>query len=184
MTVPAGPHALNEGPGQSLPIYGVGVTDVDAAATPPGYVVVTLSIPARQGSLAVTAGVTGGVPGNRITGNGTRSITLTGTPAEINETLRLPRGITYTVPDGDFNNNRAGGDVILTVTANDQGRTGSGWSRRTPRPLAITVNPVNDLPVITVPGPQTLNEGPGAVEGDHRHSGRATWISTNWARPT
>ena len=39
------------------------------AATAPGYVVVTLSIPAGQGSLAVTPGVTGGVPGTRITGN-------------------------------------------------------------------------------------------------------------------
>ena len=163
VTVPAGPHVLAEGPGQSLPIYGIGVTDVDAAATPPGYVVVTLSIPANQGSLAVLAGVTGGVPGSRITGNGTRSITLTGTPAEINETLRLPRGVTYTVPDEDFNNNRAGGDVILTVFATDEGRTGSGLVTTDTETLAITVTPVNDLPVLTLPGLQTLNEGPGAA---------------------
>ena len=133
------------------------------AATPPGYVVVTLSIPANQGSLAVLAGVTGGVPGSRITGNGSRSITLTGTPAEINETLRLPRGITYTVPDEDFNNNRAGGDVILTVFATDEGRTGSGLVTTDTETLAITVTPVNDLPVLTLPGLQTLNEGPGAT---------------------
>jgi hypothetical protein len=162
VTVPTGPHMLDEGLGQSLPIYGIGVTDVDAADTDPGYIIVTLSIPANQGSLAVVPGAVGGVPSNRISNNGTRAITLTGTPAEINQTLSLPRGVTYTVPDGNFNNNRVGGDVILTVHADDQGRTGSGSITTDTETLAITVTPVNDLPVITVPGLQTLNEGPGA----------------------
>ena len=139
VTVPAGPHVLAEGPGQTLSLYGIGVTDVDAGATPPGYVVVTLSIPAGQGSLTVVADVPGGVPstGNQITGNGTRSITLTGTPAEINETLRLPRGVTYTVPEEDFNNNRAGGNVILTSRPRTRAARAADRSRRTRRPSRL-----------------------------------------------
>jgi hypothetical protein len=162
VTVPTGPFVIDEGPGNNITLYGIGVTDVDASETPPGYVVVTLSVPLGHGSLSVVAGAPGGVPAGRITDNNTRSITLTGTPLEINQTLALPRGVTYTVPDGDFNNNRAGGDVILTVHADDQGRTGSGAVTTDTETVAITVTPVNDLPVITVPGLQTLNEGPGA----------------------
>ncbi|HPM81171.1 MAG TPA: tandem-95 repeat protein, partial [Candidatus Anammoximicrobium sp.] len=162
VTVPVGPFAVDEGVGASRLISGVGVTDVDAGVTPPGHIALTLTVPAGQGVLNVTPDVVGGVPASRIVTNGSSTVTLTGTPAEINLTLSLPRGVTYTVPDGDFNKNRAGGDVILTVTANDQGRTGKGGAQTDLETVAITVRPVNDLPVITVPAPQSLTEGPGA----------------------
>jgi VCBS repeat-containing protein len=164
VTVPVGPFAMDEGPNQSLKIYGIGVTDVDAAATPPGHIVVTLSVPAGHGSLSVVPGVAGGVPSNRIAiiGGG-REIRLAGTPEEINKTLALPQGLTYTVPDGDFNNNRAGGDIILTILADDLGRTGSGTVTTDEETIPITVRPINDAPHLTAT--QTaweLLEGPGS----------------------
>ncbi|TVS14763.1 MAG: hypothetical protein EA424_18305, partial [Planctomycetaceae bacterium] len=163
ITVPVGPFSMDEGPNQSLKIYGIGVTDVDAHETPPGHIVVTLSVPEGHGSLNVVPGVTNGVAVNRISGNNSRQIVLTGTPEEINKTLALPHGVTYTVPDPHFNNNRAGGDIMLTILADDEGRTGIGTITTDEETIPITVRPINDPPVITLPsGPFIINEGPQA----------------------
>ena len=69
-------------------------------------------------------------------------MTITGTAAEINTALA---GLSYT-GNLDFN-----GSDTLTVTTND----GTAQDVDT---IAITVNPVNDAPVNTVPGAQTINE--------------------------
>ena len=71
-----------------------------------------------------------------------QSVTITGTAAEINAALA---GLTYT---GNLNFN---GSDTLTVT------TGDGTAQDIDT-VAITVNPVNDAPVNTVPGAQSVNE--------------------------
>jgi len=157
-------YSVDEGLGANVVISGVQVSDVDAASTAPGHIMVTLSVPAGQGVLTVTAGVTDGVPADRITANDSSLVTLTGTPAEITATLNAPGGIGYTVPNGDFNDHRAGGPVLLTVTADDLGRTGSGGALTDTQTVTISVHPVNDPPVVTVPASQTMNEGVGATK--------------------
>ena len=90
-----------------------------------------------SGTLNVT---TGG--GATIGGNGTATVTITGSAAQINAALA---GLTYT---GNPNFN---GSDTLTVT------TGDGTAQDIDT-VAITVNPVNDAPVNTVPGAQSVNE--------------------------
>ncbi|MFV2068618.1 MAG: hypothetical protein ACC645_16735 [Pirellulales bacterium] len=44
------------------------------------------------------------------------------------------------------------GPDTLTIKVNDQGNTGSGGSQTDMKTVAITVDAVNDAPVLTVPG--------------------------------
>ena len=124
-TVP-GAQTVNED--TTLAIAGVSVADPDI-----GSLTTTLAV--TSGTLNVTAG-TG------VTGNGTATVTITGTAAEINTALA---GLSYT-GNLDFN-----GSDTLTVTTDD----GTAQDIDT---IAITVNPVADAPVNTVPGAQTVAE--------------------------
>ncbi|KAF0654641.1 hypothetical protein L107_03004 [Cyanobium sp. Copco_Reservoir_LC18] len=69
---------------------------------------------------------------------GTRSLTVTGTKANLNAALA---SLTYT-PTANFH-----GSATLTVTVNDQGSTGSGGARQDTKTVALTVTPLNDQPV-------------------------------------
>ncbi len=80
--------------------------------------------------------------GAGVTGNGTASVTITGTAAQINTALA---GLAYT---GNLNFN---GADTLTVATSDATATDTDT-------IAITVNPVNDAPINTVPGGQTVAE--------------------------
>ena len=111
-----------------LPIAGVSVADSDSSA-------LTTTLSVSSGTLTVTAG-------SGVTGNGTASVTITGTAAQINAALA---GLAYT---GNLNFN--GGDT-LTVATNDGTATDTDT-------IAITVNPVNDAPINTVPGAQSVAE--------------------------
>ena len=93
-------------------------------------------------TLTVTNGILNVTAGTGVTGNGTATVTITGTAAEINTALA---GLSYT-GNLDFN-----GSDTLTVT------TGDGTAQDIDT-IAITVNPVADAPVNTVPGAQTVNE--------------------------
>ena len=86
--------------------------------------------------------------------NDTGSVTIAGTLAEINAALA---GLSYT-GNLDFN-----GPDTLTVT------TGDGTAQDIDT-IAITVNPVNDAPVNTVPGA--------------RASTRTRCSTAPWSRPT
>ena len=97
----------------------------------------TTTLTVTSGTLSVA---TGG--GATIGGNGTAAVTLSGSAAQINAALA---GLSYT---GNLNFN---GPDTLTVT------TGDGTAQDIDT-VAITVNPVNDAPVNTVPGPQSVNE--------------------------
>ena len=97
--------------------------------------------------LAVTLTVTDGVLTlgstvglGSLSGNGTNSISFTGTAAEINTALD---GLSYQ-PDSDFN-----GTDTLSVFVDDQGNSGSGGNKTYSTTKTITVQAINDDPVIT-----------------------------------
>jgi acyl dehydratase len=80
--------------------------------------------------------------------NGTATMTFTGTISSINAALN---GMSYT-PTLNFN-----GAASLTITTNDLGNFGTGGPLTDTDSVTINVNPVNDAPVNTVPGPQSTN---------------------------
>ena len=81
--------------------------------------------------------------GATITGNGSASRDARRHAAQINAALA---GLAYT---GNLNFN--GADTLTVATTDGRRRTDTDT-------VAITVNPVNDAPVNTVPGAQTVNE--------------------------
>ncbi len=110
----------------------ISITDTDAFGA--GSEKVTLSV------------LHGTVTANGQTGS---TVTLTGTLSQINGWLGA---MTYK-GNTDYN-----GADTLTIASDDQGNTGAGTGTDT-KTVAITVNPVNDTPTITVPGTQTLATG-------------------------
>src|SRR5688572_13116442 len=120
----------------------ISVSDVDAAS---GLAQVSLSIANGTLTLAGTGGLT------FTTGDGTAdtSMVFTGTLADVNAALN---GLSYT-PTANFN-----GAALLTLTTNDQGSTGSGGALNDSDSVSITVTAVNDAPVNTVPGAQSVAE--------------------------
>ena len=85
------------------------------------------------------------------TGTGTADATLvfSGTQADINAALD---GIAFT-PASDY-----GGPATLSITTDDQGSSGSGPAYQVSNTVGITVNSINDPPVITLPAPQNSVE--------------------------
>ncbi|HEX2401458.1 MAG TPA: Ig-like domain-containing protein, partial [Mycobacterium sp.] len=120
------PSAQSVAEDTALPIAGVSVADVDG-----GTLTTTLSV--SSGTLNVIA-----VPG--VSGNGSASVTITGTAAQINAALA---GLSYT-GNPDFN----GADTLTVATSDDGIATDTDT-------IAITVNPVNDAPALIV----TANAG-------------------------
>ncbi len=116
-TVPAAQMTSEDG--AAIVVTGVSVADADG-----GALTTTLTIPAGSGTLSV---VTGG--GATISGNGTGTVTLSGTAAQINAAIA---SITY-VPTADFN-----GAPSLTVVTSDGSLSDSDA-------IAITVTPVADI---------------------------------------
>ena len=124
-TVPGGQTVAED---TILPIAGVSVADIDSSA-------LTTTLSVANGILNVTAGA-------GVTGNGTASVTIAGTAAQINAALA---GLAYT-GNPDFN-----GADTLTVATSDGTATDTDT-------IAITVNPVNDAPINTVPAAQSVAE--------------------------
>ncbi len=129
-TVP-GAQTVNED--TSLSISGVSVNDVDGNLSTTQLTVTngTLNV-----SLAGGATISSGA-------NGSATLTLSGTQAEINAALA---SISY---QGNANFN--GFDTLTVLSTDGNGVTDSDA-------VAITVSSVNDGPVNTVPGAQTVNE--------------------------
>ena len=142
-TVPGG-QTLNEDGSRTFSSGNgnqVAVNDPDAGTAP----------------LQVTVGVTNGtVTLNGTTGlaftagDGTNDLTttFTGSQSDVNAALN---GLVY-APNGNFN-----GPDTLQITTNDQGATGGGALADTDT-VGLTVTAVNDGPVNTVPGAQSVDE--------------------------
>ncbi|MFM5556632.1 T1SS-143 repeat domain-containing protein, partial [Aeromonas rivipollensis] len=145
--LPTDPQVAQED--KPFTIQGLQVKDVDAGS---GNIEVRLSV--THGSLTVlnAAGVT-------VTGDGSGSLLLSGTLAQIN--ALLSGGIDY-LGNSNFNGNDA-----LTMVTNDLGNTGSGGALGDTDVLPIEVQPVNDAPVNLLPGtPQVAQEDtPFVIKG-------------------
>ncbi|MFM5138727.1 retention module-containing protein [Aeromonas rivipollensis] len=145
--LPTDPQVAQED--KPFTIQGLQVKDVDAGS---GNIEVRLSV--THGSLTVlnAAGVT-------VTGNGTGSLVLTGTLADLN--ALLSGGVTYQ-GNSDFH-----GNDNLTMVTNDLGNTGSGGALGDTDVLPIEVQAVNDAPVNVLPGtPQVAQEDtPFVIKG-------------------
>ncbi len=153
--------AVNDAPVNAVPgaqtvaedavlVFGAGklisVADTDANG---GNEKITLSVQHGTLNLATEAGLT-------VTGDGTGQVVLTGDLAHLNAALN---GLSYKGAQ-DFN-----GNDTLTITTNDQGNTGSGGAQSDTDTIALTVTAVNDAPVNTVPGAQTVAEDTALVFG-------------------
>jgi large repetitive protein len=121
------------------------ISDVDVGS---GNETVTLTVTNGTLALGSHAGLVSFSPDNAA------SITLTGTIANIDNALN---GLTYT---GNLNFN---GTETLVVSTNDNGNTGAGGPKIDSDPIVINVAAVNDAPVNTVPGAQTVNEDTNLV---------------------
>ncbi|MBS4699675.1 retention module-containing protein [Aeromonas media] len=145
--LPTDPQVAQED--KPFTIQGLQVKDVDAGS---GNIEVRLSV--THGSLTVlnAAGVT-------VIGDGSGSLLLSGTLAQIN--ALLSGGIDY-LGNSNFNGNDA-----LTMVTNDLGNTGSGGALGDTDVLPIEVQAVNDAPVNLLPGtPQVAQEDtPFVIKG-------------------
>ncbi|SFV06984.1 hypothetical protein SAMN02799631_04507, partial [Methylobacterium sp. 174MFSha1.1] len=128
----------------ALALTGLSVADVDAAG---GALSLTLSVGAGTGSLS--AGASGRVT---VTGSGTASLTLTGALPALNAYLASAAAPVFT-PAANLN-----GAVALTLTTSDNGNTGAGGALTDVDTTLITLAPVNDAPVNTLPASFTTNE--------------------------
>ncbi|KIQ78354.1 T1SS-143 repeat domain-containing protein, partial [Aeromonas sp. L_1B5_3] len=129
--LPTAPQVAQED--QPFVIHGLQVKDVDAGSSP---IKITLSV--EHGTLTLPTG-----SGVTVVGNGTGSLVLTGTLADLN--ALLSGGVTYQ-GNSDFYGNDA-----LTMVTNDQGNTGSGGALSDTDVLPIEVQPVNDAPINQLP---------------------------------
>ena len=129
-TVP-GAQTVNED--TSLSIGGISVNDVDGNLS---STQLTVTNGALNVSLAGGATISAGA-------NGSSTLTLSGTQAQINAALA---SLAYQ-GNADFN----GGDTLTVLSTDANGATDSDA-------VAITVSSINDGPLNTVPGAQTVNE--------------------------
>ncbi len=118
----------------------ISVADVDAAA---GNVTVTLTGTNGTVTLATTAGLVS------VSGDGTATVAMTGTLTTVNAAMN---GMTF-APTANFT-----GAASLQIVTNDNGFTGAGGALSDTDSVAITVQAMNQPPVNTVPGPQTIAE--------------------------
>ncbi|WP_237716190.1 DUF5801 repeats-in-toxin domain-containing protein [Moritella dasanensis] len=136
-----------------LLITSLKVVDVDVNDTVGSEMTVTLNV--GDGTLSVPASFDWAALGLTVTGEGSETLIITGSLDDIN--ALLASGVEYT---GDANFN---GEDALTMTTNDQANAGTGPAEglTDSDSITITVNPVNDAPVNTVPGFVTAAEEDG-----------------------
>jgi hypothetical protein len=126
------------------------ISDVDADGADE---TLTLSVLHGALALATIAGLTIDAGGN-----GTNSITVTGTLAELNATLD---GLVYE-PAANFN-----GADTLEISVSDNGNSGSGGPRTAATAVAISITAVNDAPVLAgLDNIVAFTEGDAAVDLD------------------
>lgn len=118
------------------------VNDVDASEDNGGEIVVSLSV--SNGTLSASASGSA-----QVNGSPSDSISISGTVANINDTLAT---LTY-APPLNFNadGNGPNSPPVLTFTVNDNGHTGTGGNLTDLTTISVRVLPVNDRPGITGP---------------------------------
>jgi Ca2+-binding RTX toxin-like protein len=135
-------------------VTGMSISDVDAN---PATDIFSVTLDVLHGTLNLSIVVPGGV--TAATGNGTATVTFTGTINQINATLAAAGGLTYT-PTGNYN----GSDRVQITTDDggatglDPGATGTATSESDQDSKTISVTAVNDPVTGTAPPTLTLAE--------------------------
>ncbi|WP_240201610.1 DUF4347 domain-containing protein [Pseudomonas sp. PDNC002] len=119
-------------------LTGISFSDVDAGS---GVVIASFSVP--NGTLSASSG--GGVT---VLNSGTAALTLSGSLSDINTFIASGNLHFLTARDATSN-------VTLTVTINDNGNSGGG-ALTDSKTVTLNVVQVNDAPVNSVPGSQTV----------------------------
>ncbi|MBD2360363.1 DUF4347 domain-containing protein [Anabaena minutissima FACHB-250] len=127
---------------QSSKNNAIRISDVDTAESQ-DQLKVTLAVTKGKLTLGTTIGL------STVENNSTAAIAFTGTQANINQALE---GLTYR-GNQDFN-----GLDTLTITTQDLGNTGADGEQTTQNTIQLTVTTVNDAPINTVPGEQSVKE--------------------------
>jgi Ca2+-binding RTX toxin-like protein len=131
----------------TIAITGMSVADPDAN---PASATITVTLSVAHGTLDIRTDVASGLIAGNVTGDGTNTITITGTQNAINATLANGTGLLYT-PAANFN----GPDAVHIVTT-DGGASGTGGTLGDTDDKAITVTAVNDAPLVVGDGTETL----------------------------
>ncbi|MBP0020542.1 MAG: ARC6/PARC6 family protein [Cyanobacteria bacterium SBLK] len=111
----------------------------------------TVNLRVDRGTLTLKTDVAEGLTADKIRGNKTRNVTLTGTSTQINKTLSDPSALVYR---GNRNYN---GNDTLNITANEAIK-GLVWpptvetSRQDSNRVTINIQPANYSPTVNVPG--------------------------------
>ncbi|WP_108326791.1 cadherin domain-containing protein [Limnohabitans sp. MMS-10A-192] len=148
-TVPAD-QTVDEDTG--LDITGLQIADLDADETVGATVTVTLSV--LNGEITV-AGTGGAVTA---ASNGSSSVELTGSVTDINAVLAAAGAVTY---QGNQDHN---GSDTLTMVTDDGGNTGAVYVALSDTDtVAITINPINDAPVVDLNGGAGGNDNTSGV---------------------
>jgi hypothetical protein len=145
-TVPASPITT----AQALPLTFTGantvsVFDHDADPNP-----IQMTITATQGTITLNGFNGNGVPGllfNQGSGGGDVSMTFQGTQEAINQALN---GMQFTPLDPNYS-----GPASVRFFVNDLGNTGAFGPQLDDQTVQIIIQPVNQPPLIAVPGPQS-----------------------------
>ena len=127
----------------------ISISDADAGTNS-----VQVALTATNG-IVTLSGTTGLTVTNGA--NGTSTVTVTGTIAAINTALN---GLTF-LPTSNYN-----GAASLQIVTDDLGNTGSGGARTDTDSIVITVNAVNDAPVLTAGATLSYTENQAATAID------------------
>ncbi|EMI15277.1 Cadherin domain protein [Rhodopirellula maiorica SM1] len=139
--------AVTEDVSSNVDLSQINLSDVDHGG---GNLTVTLTT-STGGNLTASSG--GGVT---IGGSGTGTLTLTGTLANLNAYIDTASNIQYLHSTANLN----GGNVdTINVKVNDNGNSGSGGGGDVDLgTVNVDITAVNDAPINTVPGTQTVAE--------------------------
>ena len=171
-------NAVNDAPTVAVPastlnvaediaqaIAGVSIGDVDDVLDPGHARTLTLSV--GHGKLTVLTNISGGLGVGDVSGNGTTSVTLTGTIQQINATLAAAGGLMYLADANYF------GVEALSALVSDQGFSGTGGALTASATTTMNVVSVNDAPSFTKGRDLSAVTGSGA----QAYSGWATGMS-------
>ncbi|WP_197085472.1 putative Ig domain-containing protein, partial [Cellvibrio sp. pealriver] len=132
---------------QTINLQGTGISVADVDGDP---LTITVSATGAGSELTASVGTTGVVISS---GNGTNSLVLTGTAAQLNNLLAGNNGGTLTYRMAD---DAPPATSTLTITASDGSLSGNDTA-------TINITAANDAPVNTVPGAQSTNEDTALV---------------------
>ena len=133
----------------AIAITGFEIGDAD---TNPALDVVTVTLGVTRGTLTLLTNVTNGLSAGEIAGNGSSSVTISGTLNEINATLAATSGLVF------LGNTNVIGTDTLTVVTSDAGHNGSGGTLSDTDFYTITINGVNQAPTDIALSAQEISE--------------------------